>query len=112
MTTMDAIALKALRESIAHWEQNLAAETPWDVSVSGEDCALCNVFVGGGCHGCPVMERTGQRGCNGTPYYRAQDAFFAWRKDPTLAARDAWRVAAQAMLDFLRSLLPTEAAHG
>ena len=26
MTNMDAIALKALRESIAHWERNVAAE--------------------------------------------------------------------------------------
>ena len=118
MTTMDAIALKALRESIAHWERNVAAEMPEDVSVSGEDCALCNAFVfanrgdSSDCEGCPVMEWMGQADCQGTPYYRAREAFFAWRTNTTPATRDAWRVAAQEMLDFLKELLPEEAANG
>ena len=111
MTNMDAIALKALRESIAHWERNVAAETPEEAAIGPDDCACCNQFRsihGGNCAGCPISEATGDGWCIGTPYDAAALALEQWDRLRTDATRDAWRVAAQAMLDFLRSLLPVE----
>ena len=111
MTNMDAIALKALRESIAHWERNVAAETPEDVRLGAENCACCAAFydnIESDCIGCPVNEATGEEWCIGTPYDAAALALKQWDRLRTDATRDAWRVAAQAMLDFLRSLLPVE----
>lgn len=111
MTNMDAIALKALRESIAHWERNVAAETPEDVRLGAENCACCAAVydnIESDCIGCPIHEKTGKSYCVGTPYEKADVAFFSWLHKNTDATRDAWRVAAQAELDFLRSLLPVE----
>ena len=115
MTNMDAIALKALRESIAHWERNVAAETPEDVRLGAENCACCVQFLfipNVACTRCPISKKTGASFCWGTPNAAATRAFRQWDQHRTAATRDAWRSAAQAMLDFLRSLLPTEAAHG
>ena len=102
------------RDSIAHWERNVAAETPEEASVRGADCALCRVFANKNCvsccEGCPIAQNTGGNFCFcfNTPYYPARDALDAWRDNPTDATRDAWRAAAQAMLDFLKELLPVE----
>lgn len=35
-------AARALEESIAHWERNVAAERPEDASVEAYDCASCH----------------------------------------------------------------------
>lgn len=94
---MDAKTLEALKGSIAKWEAIVAG--------TGEDngaynCPLCAMFMVEGvelCRGCPVRERTRHPGCGETPY----DAFC--RAIPGSAQEAA---AAQAELDFLRSLLP------
>lgn len=97
-------ALKALKESIKHWEENVAAEKPNDASIRWLDCALCrNFFVNGDCFGCPINDITG-RSCGGTPYFDAEAALFLWRKGDGDVA--LWRTAAQAELDFLKSLRP------
>lgn len=92
--------MNALEESIKHWQNNVAAKTLWQASVDSADCALCQAQAG--CIGCPVKEATGQWECYGTPYYAARNALFRWKVG--IGTRDEWRVAAQAELDFLKSL--------
>lgn len=104
---MDEATLAALNASIKHWEDNVKADTPSAVSMSPHDCALCEQYYHNNCDGCPVSERTGVSRCRRTPYERAQRAWGRWwMGDPTQEA--AFRTAPQAMLDFLRSLLPQE----
>lgn len=91
----------ALEESIAHWAQNVAAETPDDASVQGADCALCSAFPDDECTGCPVVD-AGFPFCEGTPYYRARTLLALWRSGRS--SREAFRVEASAELAFLKSL--------
>lgn len=117
---MTPAALKALKESIAHWER-LVKTRPANVTQDepyAEHCALCKWFFVSPrrCKGCPVSEKTGQTHCIGTPYYEAERA---WRwlaenpVEPSAAASckeklqlNRWRKAARAELRFLKSLLP------
>lgn len=102
---MDKRTAKALEASIAHWERNVAAETPDGAGVSGADCALCAEFRNKSenqCGGCPVRDKTGLICCLDTPYASAVSRFVSWIDDPSL--RSAWRAAAQRELDFLKSL--------
>jgi len=98
---------EALEASIRHWEENARAETITDASVGTVDCALCNLFFWKmpRCHGCPVAEKTKREVCTGTSYYAASDAFYAWREAPNSDyLRTAFHRAAQAEVDFLKSL--------
>lgn len=109
---MDARTLTALKASIKHWEENVAAEHPASVTLGIIACALCAEFRRNDCNGCPVSVRTRGIACHGTPYGEAQGAYYRWRDDAPAdeAAKLAWRKAAQAELDFLKSLLPVEEA--
>jgi len=89
---MDAKTLEALKGSIAKWET--VRETLKQEGVT--DCPLCQLFYNNGCKGCPVSKKTRQINCCGTP-------FKEFYKDPSVAR-------AQAELDFLKSLLPKDAA--
>ena len=101
-----------LENSILHWADNVAAEMPDGASVSAGDCALCAVhydYWGDSCGRCPVALHTGKNGCRDTPYVDACDAYEAWLEDPFyLVAKAAFHDAAQAELDFLKSLRPKE----
>lgn len=106
---MDKRTADALEASIEHWRKNVAAETPDDVSIKGDDCALCQTFfLNAGandyCVGCPVRTRAGRVFCDNTPYVSAGYACDEWLESDTDEDRDAWRLAAQAELDFLISL--------
>lgn len=110
---MNKKTLTALKASIQHWRENEAAESSDDVSVWGDDCALCDLFVRphDSCKGCPVAKRTGKAQCDGSPWGAARDEFKKWRwvaQDSPRAteARDAFRAAARAEREFLESLLP------
>lgn len=112
---MDAKTLEALKKSIAHWEENVEAKTPDTVSTSAVDCALCGLFVAHGCRGCPVAEETGEIHCDGSPYDYAWEANQKWRlsnssPEDEVVLHTSFRAAAQAEVDFLRSLLPREAS--
>ncbi len=102
---MDDRTRAALEESIKHWEENAAAETPEGVSTGAENCPLCYLFFDANCQGCPVRRKTGEAACTGSPYNEAYFALHDWAKDGK--SRDIYRMAAQAEVDFLRSLLPT-----
>ena len=86
---MDAKTLKALKASIAHWEE--VEEGPWQ-QVGPKECALCDLFYGSKCEGCPVAIKAQAPLCRNTPY------------GPFISNRTSKN--ARAELDFLRSLLP------
>ena len=101
---MDAKTKEALLASIKHWEENLAAESPEQASVDGENCALCQTFTN--CRSCPVFFSTGLPQCENTPYYLARVALQRWKFAQMPAQKKVWEEAAQAEIDFLKSLLP------
>ncbi len=111
----DQTKSEALEASIKHWRENVKAETPDDVLTGCENCALCAEFYSLDCKGCPVYLRTGGIVCRGSPYDAAYVALRGeWihvnpdDKPAWLAARDKFRKAAQADVDFLISLRETE----
>ena len=97
-------ASEALEASILHWQENVAAETPDDVSLGQDDCALCKEYHASGCDGCPVAIKVNATLCRQTPYEMADLAFDNWEEFPTPEHADLWRKFAQAELDFLISL--------
>lgn len=111
---MDTETLKALRGSIAKWE-GIVAGTVADEG--GENCPLCQMFVleseTASCTGCPVAARTGRDDCYRSPYITEWNRLNPWPEDANgvqLWSRkvqtEEHRAAAQAELDFLKSLLP------
>ena len=106
---------EALETSILQWQENVKAERSCDVLIGEKDCAICAEFYSLECEGCPVYLRTGEGFCVGSPYGAAYTAWISWKYtnpnsdgDTLLAARDEFRKAAQAEVDFLISLRETE----
>lgn len=109
--------IEALEKSIKHWERiRLDPDEP----TGNSSCALCQLAKGRtdpsgmyyACTGCPVLSRTpNDWGCDATPF---TDYINAWAEDwkayteETEAARV---VAANAELEFLRSLLAEWQVH-
>ena len=101
---MDKETREALEASIKHWEENAAVDHLKDVKLGEENCALCRLFIRDSCKGCPIFENdTNQQYCIGTPYYAAHSARRG--EPPSLGT---FRMAAQEMVDFLKSLRPEE----
>ena len=117
---MDKKTLKALQGSIEHWEQNVKGERLDETSISGDDCDLCGLFLVWSdpedkqCKGCPVMRKTGEQGCQGTPYFNALAARTKWvasvNHGDTVKKqhhrREEFRKYAHEELKFLKGLLP------
>lgn len=112
---MDPDTLAALRGSVAKWERIVAGT---DINRAIENCPLCAAFnhPPSHCRGCPVMDKTGQFGCGGTPYEEFEasvslDGGVGLNlNDLGGLHRARFLKLAQAELDFLRSLLPPEDA--
>lgn len=116
--TMAPETLAALRASIKHWEQNRDVREPIFAGIQAKDCPLCDVFldrhrfkaesfVRDYCGACPIAKKTGQPGCEGTPWMATRQALSTWSCNPGNAFyRHRWRVVAQREVDFLISLLP------
>lgn len=99
---------EALKQSIAHWERNVAAQTIDDIKMGMDYCALCELYYRHDCKGCPVRAATGRPYCVGSPYESVYEAAWALEdKDPTEQRWATYRAAAQAELDFLKSLQET-----
>ena len=107
---MNPETLKALEGSIAKWEGIVRSTKAEDRGMS--NCPLCRLFFNPYCFGCPVKEKTGMNGCQGSPYqdwdshYKNSHAV----KFVEVASRhkdcpDCLRLA-KAELEFLKELLP------
>lgn len=108
---MNVETLNALQGSIAKWEAIVAGN---GVDRGWANCPLCMRFNNPEtdneeeCGGCPVAEEVGMTACEETPYYEWAELFAVGQ--PKAANTPERKALAQAELDFLRSLLPTEAA--
>ena len=102
--------MTSLGLSIAHWERNAAATTFGDIKMGIDHCALCQDYHDDSCEGCPVRERTGQVYCGNSPYIEAVRAHERLEEliranDPEVQrAWEKWRAAAEAEVEFLKSL--------
>ena len=111
---MSKHAETALRGSIAKWEA-IVAGTGTDRG--GANCPLCKVFLHrttpgkNYCYGCPVAEHTHRTMCYGTPYYDVLLPLDIRIDELPEDEQPEARRTAQAELDFLRSLLPTDEKH-
>ena len=108
MEPMLPSARRALRSSIAHWKRMLAGKERPGEAPNGWWCSLCELFDEGGhgeCSACPVRQKTGQRCCLGSPYWRANEAYHARGSGYPDAERE-WKAAAKRQIAFLESLLP------
>lgn len=110
---MNEITLKALKDSIAHWERMFLFTDKEEFKyerVGGSFCALCSIHRQ--CQNCPVKIRTKRSACRKTPYTNAHDAysnvFWTPEKSPmrTKFIWNKWRVCALREINFLKSLLP------
>jgi hypothetical protein len=106
---MDAKTLTALQGSIMKWEKIVAGT---GVDRGTENCPLCEMFFNEDyfneepCNGCPVAKKTGKLYCYGTPYGAYANLCDWGGKAGEPATMQEQKAAAQAELDFLRSLLP------
>lgn len=95
--------LSALKGSIKKWERIVAG--------TGEDkgpdnCPLCKLFFHIGCMGCPVMDRSKQFHCNGTPYEAWSNLDYV----DLYPLEGPGNVIAKDEVRFLKSLLPRRRA--
>ncbi len=104
--TMDERTLTALKASIEKWERNARVERREDVLTGVQDCPLCKLFFSGSCQGCPIAEAVNNIWCDDTPYEEASNVLSDWY-DGEATASD-FHAAAQAEVDFLKSLLPED----
>jgi len=103
---MDEDTLTALKESIAHWEENAA--DPENALIGVSSCPLCRKFHKNyrndgkpSCTGCPVFLHTGKSYCRSTPYH-SLDRLAEFL--PETVEND--RILCQREVNFLKSLLP------
>lgn len=104
---MEPDTLQALEESIKKWEE-IAKGTGEDKGT--DNCALCDLFWHEDCHGCPVMEKSGEIWCRNTPYQpwhnQMQRKQSPGAGNGYKAETEQHRRLAQMEVDFLKSLLP------
>lgn len=102
--------MQALEASIAHWEENLQAakDKQYDKLCSGaQNCALCELFFGEDCVGCPVAEASESSECRNTPYTKAEKVMNMYQRYQRNGDGDDisdLTNAIQEEVDFLKSL--------
>jgi hypothetical protein len=100
---MDAETLKALKGSIEKHENILDGS---ERDEGTKNCPLCQLFHNDRCEGCPIFEKTGFQGCEGTPYEdwdEHQDE--AHSGDNTVQCEECERLV-KLEIEFLKSLIP------
>ena len=100
MTKQNITAVKA---SIKHWERMRDNKPQNGEMPTDEYCPLCLLYFDEECEGCPIMSKTDDGRCRGTPY---RDAYDAWQDNDGTFSSPAFKTAAQKEIDFLKSLLP------
>lgn len=109
---MNKKTLRALKKSIKHWEENVAAENVTQASITAQSCALCDEFIRYECEGCPISAKVKYDLCRNTPYQDAKHAWFCWSDDQHTGNENneklcaQFRMHAEKELKFLKSLLP------
>ena len=103
---MNTVTCDALEASIRRWRMNVDAKDPNHALCLPQDCALCEAFPDDLCTGCPVKNKTGKRGCVGSPYFEAYWALIEWKTGN--GSCEKFRATAQEELDFLISLRPLD----
>ena len=104
---MDKRTLKAMHGSIRKWIKIAT----WEGGDEGiNNCPLCAQFFDGGCDGCPIAIKTGQKACFSSPYQEWRRAFIlADELDDSyndFVFNPASQRAAEKMTLFLIDLLP------
>lgn len=105
---MNPSTLKALEQSIEHWERLANGKFADNETPTADHCALCKLFFENReeedrCKGCPVYNRTGFTSCFETPYGDAYNAFDDYGLDS-----ESFKDAAHKELAFLKTLLPKD----
>lgn len=92
--------MKALEDSIKHWERLASGKRRFGEFAGSDSCALCKKFLYPTtfCNGCPVAKKTGKPNCLGTPYGECAKNIDLGYDSPQ------FKTAAKKMLKFLRSL--------
>lgn len=112
MMKMSSETAAALEASIDHWKR-LRGDPFSGGDTKGRSCALCSLFAFGVsldsmCSGCPVVERTGFRRCQGSPWVDANRAFEnvlnRYADGTPEGRRKIWDDCARVQIDFLESL--------
>ena len=99
---MNAKTLKALKDSIAHWDRMANGVSRISEEPSSRHCALCVLFINNPeCAGCPVAKAAHISHCGNTPYFEAEHWFSQHGK-----RHPKFKAVALGELAFLRSLLP------
>ena len=94
--------MKALEDSIKHWERLASGKRRPGERHMCSSCALCKKFLSPlDCGNCPVKKRTGEDGCKGSPWDECDRAHAATLGDYN---SPQFKTAAKKMLKFLRSL--------
>lgn len=101
--------MKALEESIKHWERLSECETLAEIAlegITGDDCALCSQYadIQGTCDNCPVAEKAEFHSCINTPYGEAYACFYDAEHHNREFSLAEWKPLALAELNFLKSL--------
>ncbi len=115
---MDEQTLTALKGSIEKWEKIVKGENG---DFGAKNCALCKLFNtitaahdGTLCAGCPVAELVEESGCCGTPYEEwCRYVPITYDNNGNKERRvfdEESQILAEQELNFLKSLLPKEAA--
>ena len=110
---MDRKTYDALVKSVAKWRKNVNVHHPFNAKIGSGECPLCNLFMEGGCNGCPINDVSGN-GCVRTPYARAEEAqdlwldttIFPWKFGDFGQCKAQWRIAAKREAEFLAALVP------
>lgn len=107
---MNPETLKALKESIAHWRRLATGKRRKGETHYGDDCSLCHKFYTGDgkCSNCPVAKKTGHGDCQGSPWWKAHQAYLecGFLDTDSRYNSESFKAAAKNELTFLVSLLP------
>jgi hypothetical protein len=118
---MKKVTLKALKQSIAHWERMAAGKASLGENPVAEHCALCQRFgfwvdcqLPHDGERCPVAVKAVAADCNNTPYMKVHNLL----PNRPLLMRNSdyeylkntpkFKEAAQEEVEFLKSLLPDD----
>ena len=109
---MTAATLRALKGSIRKWEK---IEAGTGVDRGPDNCQLCKLFwkLPSYCASCPVMEKTEQGTCCGSPYDAWIRHYWDEHEDDHKTIKvycPTCRKLAHAEVVFLKSLLPKKEA--